>query len=192
MNRNGDERLLLGEWACLGILYQGPTHGFAISARLRPDGDVGRVWSLSRPLTYRSLEQLVGRGYIAPIGEERGLAGPNRTVLAATRSGRSRFRAWCRSPVDHLRDLRSELLLKLVLADQCGLDVREMLLRQRTLVEHFAAALTADPEQPADSDAHTDSEQPADSKRHVDVVRAWRHETSEAALRFLDRITPDR
>ena len=29
MNR---EQLLLGEWACLGILYPKPTHGFAIAA----------------------------------------------------------------------------------------------------------------------------------------------------------------
>ena len=85
MNRTGDHQLLLGEWACLGILYQAPTHGFAIVARLRPDGDVGRVWSLTRPLTYRSLEQLTHAGYVAPVGEERGTAGPNRMVLTATR-----------------------------------------------------------------------------------------------------------
>ena len=49
---------LLGEWACLGIIYPTPTHGFAVAARLKPAGDVGRVWSLSRPLTYRCLELL--------------------------------------------------------------------------------------------------------------------------------------
>ena len=60
------EQLLLGEWACLGILYPKPTHGFAIAARLKPHGDVGRVWSLSRALTYRSLDQLAIRDYIRP------------------------------------------------------------------------------------------------------------------------------
>ena len=54
MPRTTAEQLLLGEWACLGVLYQGPMHGFAIASRLKPDGDIGRVWSLSRPLTYRS------------------------------------------------------------------------------------------------------------------------------------------
>src|SRR5918993_3025871 len=108
MNRSGEQRMLLGEWACLGILYQGPTHGFAIAARLRPDGDVGRVWSVTRPLTYRSIDQLVARGFVAPVGSEPGTAGPNRTVLVATRSGRARFRRWAQSPVSHLRDLRSE------------------------------------------------------------------------------------
>ena len=43
-------------------LPSAPTHGFAIAAQLKPSGDLGRVWSLSRALTYRSLEQLANRG----------------------------------------------------------------------------------------------------------------------------------
>src|SRR6478672_10306747 len=113
--RTASEQLLLGEWACLGILYEGPAHGFAIASRLKPEGDVGRVWSLSRPLTYRSLDQLAVRGHIHPIGEEPGIAGGNRTILAATRQGRAALRKWLATPVPHLRDLRSELLLKLIL-----------------------------------------------------------------------------
>ena len=92
--RTTEEQLLLGEWACLGILYPAPTHGFAIAARLKPGGDVGRVWSLSRPLTYRSLDQLTSRGYVHAVGEEPGIAGGNRTILAATRSGRAQLRKW--------------------------------------------------------------------------------------------------
>jgi len=107
--RSDRHELLLGEWACLGLIYPGRTHGFAVATRLKPTGDVGRVWSLSRPLTYRSLEQLSGRGYIHAVGEERGLAGGNRTILKATRVGRSQFRKWLDTPVPHLRDLRSEL-----------------------------------------------------------------------------------
>src|SRR6187549_471251 len=108
MGRTSSQPLLLGEWACLGILYPAPTHGFAIAARLKPTGDVGRVWSLSRPLTYRSLEQLVARGYVHVVGSERGIAGGNRTILAATRIGRAQLRKWLHTPVSHLRDLRSE------------------------------------------------------------------------------------
>jgi DNA-binding PadR family transcriptional regulator len=91
----------LGDWACLGILYQRPVHGFSVAARLKPDADVGREWSLSRPLTYRSLEQLRARGDIRPIGEERGIAGGNRIILAATRQGRAALRTWLRTPVRH-------------------------------------------------------------------------------------------
>jgi PadR family transcriptional regulator AphA len=171
-NTRATEQLLLGEWACLGILYPAPAHGFAIAARLKPSGDVGRVWSLSRPLTYRSLEQLVARGYVHSVGEEPGIAGGNRTILAATRTGRAQLRRWLATPVVHLRDLRSELLLKLVIADGCGIDVAAMLAHQRDHIEQLATALSRQ----------------VDEDDAIDVVALWRSESSRAALRFLDRL----
>ena len=173
MSRTRDEELLLGECASLGILYTGPTHGFAIAARLKPTGDVGRVWSLSRPLTYRALEQLAARGFVHAIGEEPGIAGGNRTILAATRSGRAHLRKWLNTPVQHLRDLRSELLLKLVIADICGIDITAMLQRQRDHIEQLADVLR---------------EQTKNDSGHPDVVALWRSESSQAALRFLDAL----
>ena len=179
MSRSPDDRrrreLLLGEWACLGVLYEVPTHGFAIASMLRPGGELGRVWSLSRALTYRALDQLADRGLVRAIAEEPGIAGGNRTVLAPTRSGRAELRRWLTAPVEHLRDLRSELLLKLVIADRCGIDVTAMLHQQRAVVAELASAISA---APVGSDA----------RGPVDVVTLWRHETSDAALRFLDQL----
>lgn len=160
--------LLLGEWACLGILCQRPTHGFAVAARLKPHGDIGRVWTLSRPLTYRALDQLVVKGCAAAKGEEPGIAGGTRTILAPTRTGRRRFLTWVVEPVPHLRDLRSALLLKLVLAEALGVDTADLVAGQRRVVAELAAAL-GDPQ-------------------GGDVVAWWRHEAAEAALRFLDRL----
>ena len=171
VGRSTEQQLLLGEWACLGILHPAPTHGFAIAARLKPTGDVGRVWSLSRALTYRSLEQLTIRGYVAPVGQEPGIAGGNRTILAATRAGRAQLRKWLATPVIHLRDLRSELLLKLIIAEVCAIDVGQMLERQHALITELAEAIIAQIEQ-----------EPGD------VVALWRAESSDAALRFLDRL----
>lgn len=169
--RTSEQQLLLGEWACLGLLYPAPSHGFAIAARLKPTGDVGRVWSLSRALTYRSLEQLAIRDYVRPVGEEPGIAGGNRTILSATRTGRAQLRKWLSVPVVHLRDLRSELLLKLIVAELCGIDIAPMLRAQREHIVELADALAtqvaADP---------------------TDVVALWRSESSHAALRFLDRL----
>ena len=158
----------LGDWACLGLLYPAPTHGFAIAARLKPSGDIGRVWSLSRALTYRSLDQLTARGLAQCLGEEPGIAGGNRTVLAATRDGRAQLRRWLATPVEHLRDVRSELLLKLVIADVCRIDVRAMLERQQAHTQQVAAALSA--------------------QASADVVAMWRVESSHAALRFIARL----
>jgi DNA-binding PadR family transcriptional regulator len=171
VSRTNGHDLLLGEWACLGILYPAPAHGFAIAARLKPSGDIGRVWSLTRPLTYRSLDLLTERGYVHAIGEERGIAGGTRTILAATRPGRAQLRKWLQTPVLHLRDLRSELLLKLVLAGTCRIDVSAMLAQQRDHIAELAAALDA-----------------AAAADPADAVAVWRSESARAALRFLDRV----
>lgn len=173
MNRTSEHQLLLGEWACLGILYPAPAHGFAIAARLKPSGDVGRVWSLSRALTYRSLARLSLNGYIHAVNEEPGIAGGNRTILAATQSGRTQLRRWLDTPVLHLRDLRSELLLKLVIAGACNIDVAVMLRQQRDHIEQVAVALAGQ----------------IDLSESIDVVDLWRSEASQAALHFLDQLT---
>lgn len=176
VGRADGAELLLGECACLGILYSAPTHGFAIAARLKPSGDVGRVWSLSRPLTYRSLDQLTARGYVHAVGEEPGIAGGNRTILAATRKGRAHLRKWLNTPVAHLRDLRSELLLKMVIADICDIDLSEMLTAQRSHLERMAAVLQEQIHRSADAG---------------DVVALWRSESCQSALRFLERVASD-
>lgn len=168
MARTRDDELLLGEWACLGVLYRGQAHGFAVAAELKPERGVGRVWSMSRALTYRALDQLQARGLVHAVGSEPGIAGGPRIILAATRTGRARLRSWLTTPVTHLRDVRSELLLKLVLAERNGVDVTAMLQSQRALVAELAAAI--------------DERVVAD-----DPVGLWRSESAHATLRFLDR-----
>jgi PadR family transcriptional regulator AphA len=172
VTRATDQSLLLGEWACLGLLCRAPTHGFAVASRLRRDGDIGRVWSLSRPLTYRALDQLVARDLAEVVGQEPGVAGGNRTLLTATRPGRAALRAWLRTPELHVRDVRSELMLKLALAGECGIDPTTMLAEQRRVFEPVSAAL----------DEQTRHDGP------LDVVALWRSESARAALRFLDRL----
>jgi DNA-binding PadR family transcriptional regulator len=76
------------------------------------------------------------------VAEEPGDAGPNRTILAPTRTGRARFRTWLHTPVEHLRDLRSELLLKLVFAERYDIDIADMLDRQREIIDRQAELLS--------------------------------------------------
>ncbi len=164
----------LGEWACLAAVYDEPAHGWSVAARLRPDGDLGRIWHVSRPLTYRSIDQLQRRGWLDVAGVEPGEGGPVRTMVVANRSGRAALRRWLRSPVVHLRDLRSELLLKLVLADTNHVDVTAMLAAQRDLVDDRVAALV----ERADASG--------------DVVDRWRVEAARGAQRFLALTGADR
>jgi DNA-binding PadR family transcriptional regulator len=167
MSDSSGDDLLLGEWACLGALAEEPSHGFALAKRLAPDGDLGRIWSLSRPLTYRSVDRLVADGLVSAVRTEPGRAGGERTVMAPTPTGRRRLRAWLGRPVSHVRDLRSELLLKLDLCDRLGVDPSALLAAQRELVADVVAGLRSS------------------ADRH-DAVRRWRIESATAAIRFLD------
>jgi PadR family transcriptional regulator AphA len=97
------------------------------------EGEVGRVWALGRPLVYRALELLEERELIEPTGSERGVRGPNRTIFRATARGREALGEWLAEPVEHVRDVRSLLLLKLVLIDRAGLDRTPLLQAQREL-----------------------------------------------------------
>lgn len=185
VKRSRADELLLGEWACLGIFAMKPSHGFAIASRLTPKGDVGRVWSMSRALTYRALDQLTARDLIHAVSEEPGIAGGNRTILAPTQAGAARLTSWLATPTIHLRDLRSELLLKLVLSDLSGIDPRSLLVAQRTQVCEVGAKLEERLEVLAAAPT------PDRSQRRVDVVTMWRIESARGALRFLDRLLDD-
>jgi PadR family transcriptional regulator AphA len=163
--------LLLGEWACLGMLAVEPQHGFALAAHFGPSGDVGRVWSMSRPLTYRALDKLVQREFAEQVAVEPGRAGGPRSVMAPTAAGRHALDRWLASPVAHLRHLRSELLVKLVLLEALGLPTASLLSAQRQLVVDAASAL----ERSAGSDG-------------ADAVAIWRAESAAGALRVIDRL----
>src|ERR1044072_2789469 len=113
MPRARDE-LTAGEWAVLALLTEGPSHGFAVARALRADGEVGRIWSMRRPLVYRAVETLTGLGYVKHSGTVASPSGPQRTILQATPNGKRAVTRWLKTPVEHVRDARSLLMLKLL------------------------------------------------------------------------------
>lgn len=158
----------LGEWACLAIIAQAPAHGWAVARRLGKDGDIGRIWQQSRPLTYRSIDLLGGRGWLEQVGEEPSRRGPPRVVMGATRRGRAALTEWLRTPTDAVRDLRSELLLKLTFCRQLDVDDRPLLTAQQQVIDDHLAALTRELDNDPD-----------------DIVLRWRHAATTAASSFL-------
>src|SRR3954452_13334657 len=111
--RRRPEQLATGEWAVLGLVEEGATPGFAVARSMEPGGEVGRVWAMRRPLVYRTLDVLADRAMTQTAGIEASTAGPQRTLVEVTEEGRRRVQAWLGQPVEHLRDARSELMLKL-------------------------------------------------------------------------------
>ena len=151
----------------LAVLAEEPRHGWAVAQELGPDGELGRVWTLSHPLAYRALDHLAERHLVRALGTEPG-RGPRRTILTATASGRREVDRWLGAPVEHLRDVRTELVLKLVLSHRIGRDRRPLVRAQeRAFRDRFAALVAA----AASPDA--------------DVVDVWRHESAESVRRFL-------
>ncbi len=132
-----------GEWSVLALLSDAPAHGWAIAKAMSRNGEVGSVWAIGRPLVYRAIDMLEGRGLIEAVGSEPGSRGPNRALFKATPEGREALARWLAEPVDHMRDVRSLLLLKLVLIERAGLDSRPLLEAQLALTLPAIATLEA-------------------------------------------------
>jgi PadR family transcriptional regulator AphA len=172
--RRRPERLTTGEWAVLSLVDDGPTHGFAVARAMAPGGEVGRVWAMRRPLVYRTLEQLEGRELTRVAGTEASATGPPRTLIESTEAGARMVGEWLREPVEHLRDARSELMLKLLFLDRRSADPALLLRAQREWLvvreDELRAGLVL-----AEGFART--------------LALWRAETAAAAIRFVDAMT---
>jgi DNA-binding PadR family transcriptional regulator len=169
-----DEGLSLTEWTVLALLREQPAHGFAIAQLTAPGGELGRIWRIPRPVVYRSIGRLVEAGFITPESVEPGL-GPQRTIYAVTAQGRREVENWLGTPVEHVRDIRSHLLIKLALRFRAGWDPADLLERQRAVLEPIAQAIEA---------------QRAELDGFDAVLLAWRRATAAAALGFLEDVTP--
>ncbi len=113
-------RLSLNDLAILGVIGEGQTHGWAVTQALAPDGPLGRIWTVNRPLVYRSIALLIERGLIVEVGAEPGLRGPQRVIVRISPSGRRTLSRWLERPVDHVREIRTEFLLKIAFLERSG------------------------------------------------------------------------
>ncbi|HEX6569352.1 MAG TPA: PadR family transcriptional regulator [Acidimicrobiales bacterium] len=165
------ETLSLNEWAVLACLVERPRHGYDIAAELAPGAAIGEVWTVPRQLVYRALDRLVALELAAAGHEEPGAGGPPRQVYGPTAAGCDRLADWVVEPVDHLREVRSGLLLKLVVARRLGIDVRDLVTAQRARFARPLGALAQPP--------------PAG-----DVVALWRHHSAASVRAFLDDLAP--
>jgi DNA-binding PadR family transcriptional regulator len=166
-----EEQMTPSEWAVLAVLDEGPTHGFAIARAMAEEGEIGRIWSLSRPRVYYAIDVLTREGLVRPARTVASQSGPHRTVLRITPPGARAVAGWLVTPVEHVRDARSLLLLKLLFLDRRAADPRPLLNAQRERFERIAERLRTTVDEASGFDQT--------------LVR-WRLETATAALRFID------
>jgi len=163
-------RLSITEFVVLGVVGEGPTHGFAISKELVPSSELGRVFTVRRPLVYRALDRLVETGYVASVSTEKGDAGPERTIHRITSSGRRRLNRWLAEPVDHVRDLRIEFLLKITLIERSNRSPLQLIQDQRAALRTTLEALDK-----------------LDTGR-TDHIGLWRRHNAAAAVAYLEEL----
>jgi DNA-binding PadR family transcriptional regulator len=170
---SAEPTLSLPEWTVLAVVSERPTHGFAIAQLTAPQGELGRIWQIPRPVVYRAIGRLLDAALLVPGAVESG-RGPQRTVYSVTPAGTEAVRRWLDTPVAHIREVRSHLLLKLALLDRTGGDPSGLLERQKAALEPIAQAIKAERPGPHSFDA---------------TLLAWRRATTAATLSFLDDLT---
>jgi DNA-binding PadR family transcriptional regulator len=176
MPRTRDE-LSAGEWAVLALLREEPAHGFALARAMAPDGEVGQVWAMRRPLVYRALETLEQRDLIRPAGTVPSRSGPQRTILEVTLAGAQAVAAWLGEPVSHVRDARSLLMLKLLFINRREDDATALLRAQREQFSAQADRLAAAVETREGFDR---------------ALLLWRFHSTTAAIQFTEALLADR
>ena len=173
--RSGDGELVLSlaEYAVLGVVGEGRRHGFAVARLLGDEGDIGRVYGVARPAVYRAVERLTEAGLLEPLEVEPGDRGPRRTPLELTGAGRRMLDSWLWVPVRHVRDIRTEFLVKVVLISRAGGDPTRLIRSQVEVVAPVVAGLVERHR------AATGTER---------VVAAWRLRSAQAAQQFLEEL----
>lgn len=110
----GLERHEVAEYALLGLLREGPGHGYRLAAAFAPEGRLGPVLRLKMSQMYAYLHKLERLGWLT-AHDVPGTVRPRR-VFALTPDGERAFDDWLVRPVEATRDVRLDFLVKLAFA----------------------------------------------------------------------------
>ncbi len=98
------------EYGVLGLLLDGPAHGYDLQERLREG--LGPVWRVAWSQLYHVLHGLEEKGWAVTATCD-SPSGPPRHTYSITPRGRRAFFEWVVAPVGRLRDVRIDLLAKM-------------------------------------------------------------------------------
>lgn len=163
--------------ALLGLLLDGPRHGYDLARSFSPDSVLGRVVHLSPSHLYALLARLERDGLIAGERQE-SESRPPRRVYRLSEAGRAAALRWAAEPVTRPRDTLLDFPLKLYVALRLDASHAQVLIaRQRDLFQGYLHQLES-----AGSAPEGDAE-----ATFIALLREGRVARTQAALTWLDR-----
>lgn len=166
------------EYALLGLLREGPCHGYRLAAAFAQDGHLGPILRLKMSQMYAYLHKLERLGWLVPRDETSGALRPRR-VFALTAAGECAFDSWLAEPVAATRDIRLDFLLKLAFAiERDRAFAADLVARQRVATAARLERLRIQATAPRDDSL---------SLRHLAL--SHRVSQTEATLAWLDELT---
>ncbi len=128
--------------ALLGLLAQGPMHGYELKTAF--EETVGTLWELNIGQVYNTLRLLERDCWVKLQGQEQEGRGPARKVYAITDAGREELARWLAEPVRQPRRLKDAFYIKLVFHRLLRLgDVQTLIWNQRQAYLHVLHQLNA-------------------------------------------------
>jgi DNA-binding PadR family transcriptional regulator len=147
-----DGRHDVAEYALLGLLREGPAHGYRLAEAFAPEGRLSPLLRLKMSQLYAYLHKLERQGWLW-AEQEPGTVRPRR-VFALTADGERAFDRWLAQPVSATRDVRLDFLVKLAFAmERTPAEAVALLARQRTATSARLARLRA--QAAAQGEAHS-------------------------------------
>lgn len=123
--------LLAGEYAVLALLTLRPMHGYEMARFFQEE--LAEVLPLEQNLLYAYVKNIERRGLVQ-WAEERVGNRPPRKVYLLTEEGQQLAWAWLRRPVERLREVRLELLVKLFVLHETHPSIERQLLAEQIQV----------------------------------------------------------
>ncbi len=136
--------LLPGEYAVLALLALRPMHGYEMTAFIEEEG-LADVCPVEQSTLYTYLRNVEARGLVR-WSEERVGNRPPRKRFELTPAGRDLIDGWLRQPVERMREVRLDLLVKLFFLERMDAEAHARLLRDQVAAcERYLAGLDAVP-----------------------------------------------
>ncbi len=116
----------------LGILSDGPKHGYQIHKQINDPEGIGVIWKIKITNVYGLLDVLEKKGYIKPSDQVvDDTSYPPKKYFEVTGKGKEVFQTWLSEPVKHGREMRQVFLSKFYFATILGSkNVHQLILDQ--------------------------------------------------------------